>query len=270
MIPCIDGDILLYECGYAAETGWKHIQPFSQDPPDWGYVKKIVDERINEILIKLSNTFENVDKPKIFLTGKNNFRDEIAKKRKYKGTRKSSKPFHYHNIKAYLQCEYYAEIVDGMEADDALAIELSNSEDVICCTRDKDLRQVPGWHFGWELAKQPQYGPKKVDEIGELILAPSREKLTGCGSKFFFAQCLLGDNTDNIPGLPHYGPVETFSLLENTSTYLEMEKSVVEAYRGVYGDSWKEELIEQARLVWMVRELDVLGKPIMWELSGEY
>jgi hypothetical protein len=277
MLPLIDGDILLYECGFGAETGWKAIYPDSPDPPSWEYVAEMVDSRIEEICKAVKAT----EKPRLFITGKDNFREKIAKKAIYKGQRdKLAKPWHYNNIKAYLIGCYDAEVVDGMEADDKMCIIQTNNlnldkkvEDAynypftIICTRDKDLRQCPGWHFGWELGSQPQFGPKLVDEIGEIHLSSDNKKITGWGLKFFYSQLITGDRVDNIPGLPRKGPVEAFKLLANTTTHEEMEKAVVAAYKVFYGDVWREELLEQGQLLWMVRELDKDGNPVMWNIK---
>ncbi len=264
MLPLVDGDILLYECGFGAETGWKAIYPDSPDPPSWEYVAEMVDGRIEEIC----KAVEATEKPRLFLTGKDNFREKIAKKAIYKGNRdKLAKPWHYNNIKAYLIGCYDAEVVDGMEADDMMCILQTALDNTIICTRDKDLRQCPGWHFGWELGNQPRFGPKLVDEIGEIFLCPDKKKISGWGSKFFYSQLITGDRVDNIPGLPRKGPVEAFKLLANTTTHEEMEKAVIEAYKAVYGDTWREELLEQGQLLWMVRDFDEEWKPVMWNLT---
>lgn len=265
MQPLIDGDILVYEIGFAAETGWKGFHPDSLDPPPWDYVAYLLDNRITEICHKVGAT----KSPLLFLTGEGNFRIEIAKKKPYKGNRDSlKKPYHYKNIQSYLKGIYGAKTVEGMEADDAICIMQTRDgrkRDTIICTRDKDLRQCPGWHFGWELGAQPQFGPFLVDEIGEISLIKNEVK--GWGIKFFYSQLITGDKTDNIPGIPGAGPKAAFEILENTHTKEEMEKAVVEAYKEFYGDSWREEMLEQGRLLWMVRELDEEGKPVMWNIT---
>lgn len=237
----------------------------------------MVDGRIEEICKAVGAT----EKPRLFLTGKDNFREKIAKKAIYKGNRdKLAKPWHYANIKAYLIGCYEAEVVDGMEADDMMCIIQSSGYGeirilgneaivvpTIICTRDKDLRQCPGWHYGWELANQPSFGPKFVEDPGEISISEDGKKISGWGIKFFYSQLITGDKVDNIPGLPGKGPRFAYALLANTQTREEMEKAVVEAYRGFYGDVWKEEMLEQAQLLWMVRELDDAGLPVMFELT---
>lgn len=271
MKPHIDGDILLYEVGFGSETGWKALHPDSPDPPPFDYVAEMLRERIAAIIRTLHETFPLIDAPKIYLTGKDNFRVAIAKKKGYKENRSDNKkPFHYHNIKAFLLGMYDTEIIDGMEADDAICLAIYNNTNAIACTRDKDLRQCEGWHYGWELGRQPQFGPLKVEGNGIINLSADKKKLTGTGHKFFFSQLITGDTTDNIPGLPKKGPAEAYKLLSGLEEYADMEKAVVEAYRVFYGDSWREELMEQAHLLWMIRELDEEGNPVFFKLKGEY
>ena len=204
--------------------------------------------------------------PKVYLTGKTNFRTEIAKRRKYK-ERPSLKPFHYYNIKAYLNCMYDTITSEGMEADDLMAIEQTRrieQKDTIIATRDKDLRQVPGWTYSWELGNQPSFGPVFVDEFGALQLSSDRKKLSGTGLMFFYAQCLTGDSVDTVPGLGGIGPVGAFNILHGSTSMDDAFKRLLEAYRGVYGASAEEELLEQGRLLYMTRELNLDGSPKLW------
>lgn len=260
MQPLIDGDVILYEAGFAAEAGWK-----GEDSPPFDYVAEVVDKR----LVGICETVDATQPPIIFFTGKTNFRTQIAKRRKYK-ERASNKPFHYYNIKAYLRTKYECVQREGLEADDLMAI--YQRDDTVICTRDKDLRQVPGWHYGWELANQPSFGPLLVDEFGkiELVRKKNSTKITGYGSLFFYAQCLVGDGVDTVPGLDGIGPVKAFNILEPTRTTAEAFKAVREAYRAVYGDDGDEELLEQGRLLWMVRGYDIVTlAPEMWEFPVE-
>lgn len=281
MTPLLDSDVLRYEIGFAAEVGWKSIKiqngeikegETPSDPPPFEYVAELLDNRIKEICAKVGAT----KPPVLFLTGKGNFREQIAKKKPYKGTRNGEKPWHYDNLTSYMIGMYGAKVIEGMEADDAICIaqtrRLSFEEDgppeTIICTRDKDLRQCPGWHFGWELGNQPQFGPMQVDTIGAIQLVKNNKEIKGWGMKFFYAQCIVGDNVDNIPGLPRKGAVFAFELLNDKNTLEDMEKAVLEAYREVYGDAtYKEEFLEQAQLLYMIRKLDQEGKPVMFELS---
>lgn len=214
----------------------------------------------------------------IFLTGKGNFRESIAVTAEYKGNRIAEKPYHYHNTRVYLE-SLGAIVVNGMEADDAMAIEATKDVNTIICTRDKDLRQVPGWHYGWEAGLQPEYQLRYVDELGELELIEKKsgKEITGTGLKFFYSQMITGDVTDNIKGLKGGGAVLAYRLL-NTCTN---ESELYVATRGAYLARAKKDnpdasdadinslvdtsMLEQGRLLWMVRDLDAEGRPIMWE-----
>lgn len=136
----------------------------------------------------------------------------------------------------------------------------------IICTRDKDLRQVTGWHYGWELGNQPEYGPFLVEGIGHLTLSKRRDKLLGSGTLFFYAQCLTGDGVDSIPGLPGCGPVKAYQILEGKTTEEEAFQAVYGAYQAHFGEDADKELLEQGRLLWMTRQLNEDGNPVLWEL----
>jgi 5'-3' exonuclease len=260
MTPLIDGDILLYEIGFAAEAGWQ-----KEGVPPWDYVQELLELKITNICGAVGATAP----PILFLTGKHNFRDQLATRQKYKN-RPSNKPWHYNNIKAHIQGLYDFRMQDGLEADDLMAIEQTKRwsewrEDSIICTRDKDLRAVPGWHFGWELGNQPQFGPYLTDEIGHIKLSSDRKSIKGTGLLFFYSQCLTGDRTDSILGVEGMGPVKAFELLSNTKTPDEAFNLVREAYRAVYGDDGGRLLLESGRLLWMTRELHEDGSPVLWE-----
>ena len=257
--PLVDADVLLYEIGYASEAGWQH-----PGFPSFDYVEELLTNRIKNICAVVEAT----EPPILFLTGKTNFRNDIAKLRPYK-ERPSNKPFHYKNIKAYIKGAYDWRMQEGLEADDLMSIEqTARPESTIICTRDKDLRAVPGWHYGWELGAQPQFGPELVTEIGYVKLNEKRNKLSGTGNLFFYGQCLVGDGVDTVPGLPKFGPVKAFELLSGCPTSQEAFKRVLEAYRALYGADAEAALLEQGRLLHMTRELHLDGSPKLWEFPN--
>lgn len=252
----IDADVIRYEIGFAAEAGWQ--QPGF---PSWDYVEELLTNRINNIC-----AITNATKPPIlFLTGPTNFRYEVAKRKGYK-LRPSLKPWHFKNLSAYISAVYDMRMSVGMEADDCMALEqISRPNETIICTRDKDLRAVPGWHYGWELGNQPQFGPELVDELGRIYLSADRKSIKGTGLLFFYAQCLVGDPTDTILGIERCGPVKAFEILNGCVDTLDAFKRVREAYRAVYGDRGDEFLLESGRLLWMTRELNEDGTAKLWE-----
>lgn len=247
----MDADILQYELGFAAEAFWKFLlaEKGEEDfrPPPWELVENQLHARVNEIVQGAGAT-----SLKMFFTGKGNFRERISTTG-YK-LRSGVRPYHYKNIKAYIKSVWEYEEEDGLEADDLISIAMTEHPgEFICCTRDKDLRAVPGWHYGWELHKQPSFGPALVDEVGSVALSPKRDKCVGTGAAFFHYQLLLGDPVDSIVGLPGTGAVGAFKIISPATTIPEMEQAVVEAYKGFYEDAWLPKLLENGRLLHMTR-----------------
>lgn len=209
----------------------------------------------------------------LYLTGKGNFREDIATIKPYKGNR-SGKPKLYKQMREWLQWKYQAEVVEGMEADDALAIEQTKSGDsTVICSRDKDLRIVEGWHYGYSCGKQPEFPMRWIDKLGYLDLiekvSPKTGKSTfegkGGGLSFFYFQMLLGDSTDNIQGVPKWGDKKSYELLKGyTDDDNLMFFKVLEIYEQVYGDTYVDAFLENGDLLWMVNEIHDDGSPVLW------
>lgn len=253
MRPLIDGDILRYEVGAIAQK--------EDGPASFDFVAGCLDGRILDICEAVGAT----EPPILYLTGKTNFRHGIAVTKPYKGNRKNEKPWHFNNITAYMHNQYEVRIQEGLEADDLMSID--QAEDTVICTRDKDLRMVPGWHYGWECGAQREFPLQKLDKMGHLRLTAYEgkpPKLTGTGLRFFYAQLLMGDSGDNIPGLPRVGPAKTYEVLGKRPL---SEQSLWERVKKLYEDKGKdnEYLMEQAHLLWMVRELTEEGHPVLWQ-----
>jgi 5'-3' exonuclease len=264
MQPLLDADVLRYEVGFAVEASWRYMHAERGeevvDPPPFEMALEILENRISNICAVVGAT----QPPICFFTGNTNFREHIAKRRKYKD-RAGNRPYHYYNITAYIKGKYEWREVEGLEADDLMAIEQTKRRnETIICSRDKDLKQVPGWHYGWEVGNQPQFGPIEVDDLGWLELKGSA--LKGAGSLYFFSQVLTGDPTDTIPGLPKFGGARAYNLLKDCSSYEEAESKVFEMYHAVFGERAEEEMLEQGQLLWMVRTL-IDNQPEMWRLS---
>lgn len=243
-------------------------------------MKERIDLKIQEIMRNAG-----CDNLRVFISGSTNFRNDIAVRKAYKGNREEKeRPFHYANLKAYLITSYKAEVSDGIEADDLICIAqteaLARGEETVICSRDKDLRQCQGWHYGWECGKQPEKRLFKVEGFGTLAPVYNAKgkvvRLTGTGDKWFLAQLLMGDSTDNIPGLKGWGPVKVLALLDPYLRYETALGAVIDAYvdsgfkrfpeiseEDAY-QLWREELTEQAHLVYMIRERNEDGQPKFW------
>jgi hypothetical protein len=153
-----------------------------------------------------------------YLSGPGNFRDGLATVKPYKGNRKEShKPHHYSAIRNYLQEVHDAVVIEGREADDAVAIEQYQNPGKTCiCTFDKDLDQVPGWHYDYN-----KFTFYYTDESE--------------GQALFYEQVLSGDATDNIPGAYKIGKAKaetivTEYLLENKDDWKGLWQKIVDIY----------------------------------------
>lgn len=271
MIPLIDADILRYEIGsvgqFIDEDGELQIR-------SWQFVQSQLEQTIDRICKSVGATSE----PILFLTGDKslnskrlgrpfplhipNFREEVAVTKPYKGTRHNEKPFHYNNLTVHMIGTYNCCVSNGMEADDELAIYQTYTDNTIICSRDKDLRMVPGMHYGWKCGKQEEFGPYRYDSFGEIEYDKAKNKIVGGGFLFFCSQLITGDTVDNIPGLPRKGPAKAMQILEGVVDEDGAFKAVREAYREVMGDSYLPYLEEQVDLLWMIRDTTAEGEPI--------
>jgi hypothetical protein len=213
----------------------------------------------------------------VYLSGSTNFRNKVAtiptfKKdgtevAGYKANRTNNeRPYWYAAIRKYMVEYWGATVFEGIEADDALAIaqwaEDEYDPQTIICTIDKDLRNVPGWHYNVL---------KKTDEHISYNLAQLN----------FYRQILTGDSTDNIPGLYRVGKGAAEKLLHENMSQQTMYDVCLEQYQinlakyperhGRYGEGHemgaplveaaKLSLLENARLLWMLQHEDQAWTP---------
>lgn len=205
------------------------------------------------------------DSATLFLTGKGNFRENVASILEYKGNRKeTAKPVHYDALRDYAVSHLDAILVEGMEADDAMAIEQSKDrEGTVICTIDKDLMQVPGLKFFWNKRD------KKTGDTSDCFIYVDEDTAL----RHFFTQVITGDASDNIPGLkgtkdaPGPGARGAKKAFENCSTVSEYYDAALSLYKEKYGDAstyvgWDgkkrtatcEAIMEEnIRLLWMLR-----------------
>lgn len=213
-------------------------------------------------------------------------RDSKAVTKPYQGNRKDTpSPEFLHKLRAYMGEELGAVVCIDQEADDALAqanyaaIAAGTPELAVLCSRDKDLNMVPGYYwcyrdeevkhlddtFGYIEWYQPE---KKASAKNK----PAK-KLIGRGTKYFWAQCLMGDTVDNIAGLPEafaYGKVNkvggaaAYKFLEKCETDRECYEVVRHLFRTSKHEwvhyatqqptTWGEALLGDMHLLWMRRK----------------
>ena len=211
MIALIDGDIVAYRVSCSCD-----------EDDDEEFVLCKVEDAIDDIVFKTG-----VENFRVFLTGKDNFRKTIYPE--YKAQRPKEKPYWLQKVRDHLVEVFKAEVCDGQEADDMLGIVQSTSpEPTIICTIDKDLLMIPGNHYNF---------------VKDEFATVTDEE----GLRHFYMQCLTGDRSDNIKGIPGVGPKKAERVLAGCHTELDMFKAVRDAY------SNDEEFLMNARVLWIRR-----------------
>lgn len=224
MIGLIDSDIICYRVGYTTNDDSESVALDTLD-------SFITDLIVHEDLIDIMD-FE------YYLTGKTNFRFDIAVTQPYKGNRsKRDKPVHLQALRQRLIDTWGAKVSEGQEADDDMALrQYELGDDSIIISLDKDLDMVPGWHYNF--VKYTKY-----------YTTPEQ------GLYLFYKQVLTGDQVDNIKGATRIGPKKAEKILADCSTPLEMWQACVKAH-----DS-EERALEDARLLWMRSKPEELWEP---------
>lgn len=281
----LDGDCLCYECA--------------------GYDDDAFTTCCTNFKVALATRMQmaGCDHCNIHLTdGNKGGRYETAQVKEYQANRKGKpKPVNLAPLKRWLAETYITGKVityrwTEQEADDGMAqfqyAAIQAGERHLSCimSMDKDLCICSGLHVDWH-----SYHITDVDGFGWIeLVTMSSKKVKGFGTAFFWAQLLMGDTADNIPGLPKIGmpmldevapikkprdatatkpcgAVMAYNILKDCTTDYECLKLIVEAYKSYYGEgvfeykTWRGNTIkttsnnmvlEQAKLLWMRRVLD--------------
>ena len=223
MIALIDADVVAYRIAFGC-----------QDEPE-----KVAIAKVSEFLEELVFTYTDVDDCEGYLTGKQNYRFDIAKTAPYKGTRVAEKPKHLGIIRQYMIDAWAFSVQEYQEADDAIGIRAYSlgEEDYVICSIDKDLDNIRGKHYNF--VKNEHYNITEEVAI-----------------KNFYRQVLTGDRVDNVPGLAGVGPKKADKILKDCSTEEDLYKAVLEAYDGNV-----ELMTEMAQLLWIRRKEGELWQP---------
>lgn len=261
----IDGDIIKYRCAASAEKtkylveirGGDSIE--YEEAKDHSQAKRLAEgcngiygiiwsrKEIQPVEFAIESAKSCIDsmvsrlspsRVSIFLSPKRTFRDDIARTEPYKGNRSHvQKPKYLKDVENYLIKEYGATIADNIEADDEIGSHLSDEGDgAVSVSIDKDLLQVPGWHYNWVNDRIQRVSPRD-------------------GDYFFYTQMLVGDVTDNIPGLPGTGEKGAKKILSGAKSRADLCTRVWMCYRGEFNDTEKARryFLEQAQLLWILR-----------------
>jgi hypothetical protein len=204
MIALIDGDLVAYRCAASCEKQGVVTE-------DIGIAQARAHNLIVDILAKATNGQEH----HIFLSGGENFRKTINPQ--YKANRDDvPRPAYLEPLREWLVVNWQATVTDGIEADDALGIaQTTDPENSIICSLDKDLRQVPGHHYAWEIVGTSSLGNKWKKEASKIYVSPQE------GLFNFYWQFIMGDAADNIFGFDGKCRAKVPKFLEDW--YMEMQ-----------------------------------------------
>lgn len=276
-----DGDLLVYRAGFAAEKQewWvvddgggveatfmskKEALECAAECNEWPDDQRCfevskgdrklepVENALHNVRTLVDKALENLAADKssmtMYLSGPTNFREGIATLRPYKGNRDPDhKPVHGPAIKEFMEKNYDVVYSEDEEADDVVGYShyrmfCQDPHSSIIATVDKDLDMIPGMHYNF--VKDESY---YVDEERAI--------------RWFYMQLLMGDSTDNIPGIPRVGPAKAAKMLADAETEWELysvaKAAYMEAYADVGTDSPEENamnaLVENAQLLWIRR-----------------
>lgn len=217
-IALVDADFLVYRIGFSTE-----------DEPV-GIAKARLTEWLEDfIYINLK-----ADYYLAWITGKTNYRYDLAKTVPYKGNRKDVlRPKHYEALREHLVKRHGAILTVGEEADDTVAIDSTKILDECWIVHvDKDLDQLQGWHYN-PVRDEKYY----VDEF--------------TAYKSFCLQLLSGDRIDNIPCLAGIGPKKAEKALKDAKTKEELLAAAWAKYEEL--GHTMEYFTEQGQLLWLRR-----------------
>jgi len=222
----VDADIVAYRAAAGTE---------GQSPRD---TEEKVDLLMNYIV---GETVVSPTKGSLecYLTGKGNFRYEVAKTTPYKGNRKDVvKPTNLPLARQHLMDKWGAVVSQGEEADDLIGIASARGdpETTVICSQDKDFLTINSWMFNF--VKGTWVYSTEVDAL-----------------RYFYSQVLTGDRADNILGLFRIGPKKADAILKGLTTEEDLLDACLKAYQDhptLEGNPY-ERLIENARLLHLRR-----------------
>lgn len=224
-IALLDGDLVAYRSAAAAE---KDSFPIA---------RHYMEQTIDTILAETGAT-----EFRIALSGPNNFRYQVYPE--YKANRVTQqRPQFLTECKDFLHFTYNAEYSDNCEADDLLGIwQTEDTANTIICSLDKDLRQVPGRHFSWEISGTSTRGGRWTKAAEHLNVTPFE------GLKWFYTQTLIGDVADNIKGVSGVGIKRAEAALSGCTTEQELFEAVLSMYTN------EEEFLMNGKCLWVFRK----------------
>jgi 5'-3' exonuclease len=175
--------------------------------------------------------------------GPGNFRFELFPE--YKAKRGNYRPSEISamvpTLRKLLVHEGLAVPSQGMEADDLIRIWAAECEradqEFVIISLDKDLQCIPGKHY--------------MIHKNETIDVSDAQAMYN-----YHYQLIIGDQVDNIPGIPGVGPKKGEKLLVDCVTLEDFQEAVVTAYLNFFGEDWRQYLLSNGKLIHLLRDED--------------
>lgn len=152
-----------------------------------------------------------------------------------------------------------------IEADDAVMRDSYMISNGVVYSEDKDLQIVPGLLYNHKTGivqkLDNRYGWVKLDESG------SNTKIVGHGTKFFWAQMLMGDQADNVKGIEKYngklcGVAAAYKVLGALATENDAANAVLDGYRAI-----DQNPLPEAECLWLSRMAGDSASSYIWSLD---
>lgn len=169
----IDMDLVAYRCAASCEPTKSKPE---REPLD------LAIRRTDELMYRIL-TDTQCDDYLGWLSAQENFRKVLWPE--YKANRKDKRePEYLQTVREFLVNEWKAKLAVGYEADDAIGIAWDGTG--VVCSIDKDLKQLPGRHYN--------FVTYQWDELSDVQ-----------AEHHFWCLMLIGDRSDNVPGIPGIG-----------------------------------------------------------------
>lgn len=168
--------------------------------------------------------FDRIEDPVIFcFSGKsfNTFRNQVCFEKQYKETRGNTEEayagatYDSYEVVKYITETYASLLFEDLEADDIVSA-LQDDTYTYIISKDKDLKQVPGYHYDFETNTIYQIDNKNA-------------------AYNLAYQLLAGDTVDCIPGFPAMGDVKTKNFLANIQNPSYYVITVLHEYQKKFG-----------------------------------
>lgn len=243
----MDADVLLYKFGCSAEEFFDFGEGGSAFT-----LRSMTDVKndLEQFLTELCRSTKTKDFLMCLSDSGKTFRYDILPSYKH-NRRGKEKPKLYYEIREHVQEIYPWKQIPKLEADDVMGVlATKHPGKYIVATIDKDLKQVPGWHYNWKKDSSTKF----VSETEANLM--------------FYRQCLTGDTVDGFSGCPGIGVKNAEKILNQVQQDYKEPTEFDYWYRivGAYEKKGLDEsyALTQARMARILRVNDYNDEPLLW------